>query len=329
MISQIELFKAYQKFIKGKSRKADVQRFMLNCEENLTDLFKDIIFGSYHHGKYERFRIFDPKLREIDKAPVRDRIVHQLVYDYLVKVFDRTFYFHSFAARKEKGSHQAIKAFRKMFLRASKNFRNPIFVLKCDIEKFFASIDKEILFLLIIRKIKDEQYIFFIKQIIKSFHRGIPLGNLTSQIFANIYLNELDRFVKHHLKIKYYLRYMDDFIILGENGDELLQIVEKINYFLKIELKINLHPRKIVVRKLVQGVDFLGYVIFPHHAILRTKTQKRLLRRIEERQKDCQSGKISFAKLAQTINSYFGILKHCSSFKLRQEIYQIIGSIIY
>jgi retron-type reverse transcriptase len=325
MISQTELLKAYQKFVKGKNKKIDVQQFMLNFEEELVILWRDVNSGSYRHGKYEHFRVFDPKLREIDKASVRDRIVHQLVYDYLVKIFDRTFYFYSFAARKGKGTHQAIKVFRKMFLHANRNFRNPVFVLKCDIEKFFASIDRKILFLLIARKIKNEQYIFLIKQIVESFYRGIPLGNLTSQIFANIYLNELDRFVKHHLKIKRYIRYMDDFVILGKDRNELLGITEKINHFLKIELKVNLHPRKIIIRKLVQGVDFLGYVVFPYHSILRTKTRKRLLRRIEARQKDCQLGKVSFTKFAQTINSYFGILKHCSSFKLRRKILSLVG----
>lgn len=332
MIKRIELLKSYQKFIKGKRQKTDIQKFILNCEEELVDLHNDIVFRKYRHGKYEHFRIFDPKLREIDKASVRDRIVHQLVYDHLVGIYDKKFYFHSYAARKTKGTHKAIKLFRESLLCSSGNSRRPTFILKCDIKKFFANIDKPILIKLLKSKITDDDYLFLIKEIIYSFNPnfsyGIPLGNLTSQIFANIYLNELDRFIKHRLKFKYYIRFMDDFVVIGKNIDYLKNMAGKINEFLQKTLKINLHPDKIIIRRVRQGTDFLGYVNFPYHAVLRTKTKKRMLRKIKKKQYDLREGLISEKSFNQSVQSYLGVLSHCSSFKLRQEVLNLASGVL-
>ncbi len=308
MIQIADLLKAYQEFIKGKTGRADVQKFMLNFEEELNEIFSEIASDRYEHGGYQHFKIFDPKPREIDKASVRDRIVHRLIYDYLVKTYDKSFYYFSFASRKEKGAHKAVAVFREVIRKFSYNFRRPVFVLKCDIRKFFASIDKDILFSILQNKVNDEKYLWLIKQIINSFSpkssRGIPLGNLTSQIFANIYLSELDRFVKHQLKIKHYIRYLDDFIILGREYNELYFLSQKINEFLARNLNLSLHFDKIITRKINQGMDFLGYVIFPYHILLRTKTKRRMFKRITEK----------------NLASYLGVLKHCRSYKLRMAL---------
>ena len=329
MINQIDLILAYYKFIRGKRKKKDIQEFMLDVEYELVELFKNIFRKNYHHGKYEHFKIFDPKQREIDKAAVKDRVVHQLIYDYLVKIYDKKFYFHSYAARKGKGTHRAINILYKMIVSDSLSFRRNIFIAKCDIEKFFANIDKEILLELIQREIIDQDYLYLIEETIDSFKYnfpGIPLGNLTSQVFANIYLNELDRFIKHDLKLRHYIRYMDDFIIIEKNTSELLKTIFKIENFLKHKLHIGLHVDKIIIRKLSWGVDFLGYVQLPQWRILRTATKKRIFKKIKLKIKKLKNSEIDKNSFNQAIQSYFGVLKHCSSFKLKQEILNLIKS---
>lgn len=328
MITHLDLLKSYQRFVCGKRKKQDVQKFILNSEEELTHLFKDVSFHTYKHGNYTRFKICDPKLREIDKAPIRDRVVHQLVYDYLVGVCDKKFFFHSYASRKNKGSHRAVKLLREILFLSVKNYHCPIFILKCDIKRFFSNINKSTLTALVKRRVSDDTYLFLIGEIINSFNsnspHGVPLGNVTSQIFANIYLNELDGFVKHELRIKYYIRYMDDFVIIGESRDELKIIAEKINNFLKDTLKIELHPEKLIIRKARQGIDFLGYVIFPYHILLRTKTKRRMFKKIKKYRHDLQRGLITRKSFNQGLQSYFGVLKHCFSFKLKLRILNLI-----
>lgn len=163
-----------------------------------------------------------------------------------------------------------------------------------------------------------------LEKIIRSFEKekekGLPLGNVTSQLFANIYLNELDQFIKHKMKVKYYLRYCDDFVILGRNHDYLARLVLLINNFLKEKLKTRLHPDKIIIRKHRQGIDFLGYVSFLHHRLLRTKTKRRMFRKMEQRIRELRQNKISKESFNHTVQSYFGVLKHCDSFKIQKEL---------
>jgi len=148
--------------------------------------------------------------------------------------------------------------------------------------------------------------------------RGIPIGNLTSQLFANIYLNELDQFVKHKLKIRYYLRYADDFILLHQDKEVLLRSIDKLNCFLEENLNLDLHQDKVVLRKLSWGIDFVGYVALPYHQILRTKLKRRIFRKIEEKMELLNSRKINSDSLHQSIQSYLGILKHANTYKLEQ-----------
>ena len=138
---------------------------------------------------------------------------------------------------------------------------------------------------------------------------GIPIGNLTSQLFANIYLNELDQFVKHKLKVKHYLRYTDDFMILHQNKNYLKELLPEIAEFLREKLKLNLHPNKVFIRKLSQGIDFLGYVVLPYHKILRTKTKKRIFKKVSDK----------------NLQSYLGVLKHCDGYKLRLKVFKKLG----
>jgi hypothetical protein len=204
----------------------------------------------------------------------------------------------------EKGTHRALNRFRKFAYKVSQNNTKTCWVLQGDIRKFFASVDHQILVKILSRSIVDQNLIWLLREIIFSFPKGLPLGNLTSQLFANIYLNELDQFVKHQLKIKYYLRYADDFVILSGDKNFLLDIILEINQFLENDLDLILHPDKMKIKTLVSGIDFLGWVNFFDHRVLRTKTKKRILKNLKNNPS------------RETINSYLGLIKHGNARKL-------------
>lgn len=194
--------------------------------------------------------------------------------------------------------------------KVSKNNTRTVWILKCDIRKFFASIDHGVLTEIIKEHISDQDIISLLSEIIGSFHSteegvGLPLGNLTSQIFVNIYMNEFDQFVKHKLKEKYYIRYADDFVFLFDDKKWLESILPKISAFLGERLKLSLHPDKVFIKTLASGIDFLGWVHFPNHRVLRTATKRRMFKRLEE-----GGGKI------ETVQSYLGLLKHGNARKL-------------
>lgn len=258
---------------------------------------------TYRHGSYTPFYVTDPKLRHIHKAKVRDRLVHHAVFRVLYPVFDKNFIFDSYSCRINKGTHRAVNRLETFARKLSQNNTRTIFVLKCDIRKFFDSVDQGMLLELIKRKV-DGDTVWLVDKIVKSFPKGLPLGNVTSQLFANIYLNELDQFVKHELKEKYYIRYCDDFVVLGENPEYLLGIADIIDNFLKERLKLLLHPNKIIIRQYRQGIDFLGYVVLPRHRVLRTRTKKRMFRRINYKNE----------------GSYLGILKHCKGYGIKKAL---------
>lgn len=217
----------------------------------------------------------------------------------------------------------------KFCRRLSRNNRQNIFALKCDIRKFFNSVDQDILLKLIKKEIQDDSAIWLVEKIIKSFEkdkdRGLPLGNVTSQLFANIYLNELDQFIKHKLKIKYYLRYCDDFIILGKDKERLIELIPLIDNFLKEKLKLTLHSDKIIIRKYHQGIDFLGYVSLPHYRVLRTKTKKRIFKKIKIKKEYLENRLITENSFNQSFQSYLGILKHCNGYKIKKRLYLLMS----
>ena len=212
LISIENLFQAWSKFNKGKRKRLDVQSFERNLEDNLFALYEKLRKKTYKHGTYEEFFVHDPKERHIHKASVADRVLHHLLYNYLSPLFDKSFIFDSYSCRLGKGTHKGVKRLEKFTKIVSKNYAKPCWVLKLDIKKFFANVDHSVLKKLLRNKILDGDILWLLDQVIDSFPKGIPLGNLTSQVFANIYMNELDQFIKNKLKIKYYLRYADDFI---------------------------------------------------------------------------------------------------------------------
>ena len=322
------LFSAWQEFCRGKKKRIDVQQFEFNLEDNLFQLHQELKAKTYQHSHYTPFYIQDPKLRRIHKANIYDRVLHQAIFRVLYLIFDNAFIFDSYSCRLNKGTHRAVNRLEKFARKLSKNNHKNIFALKCDIKKFFDSVDQEILLALIKKKIKDNNTLWLIEKIIKSFkkerNKGLPLGNVTSQLFANIYLNELDQFVKRKLKIRYYLRYCDDFVILGETKEYLSELVYLIDKFLKQKLKLTLHSDKIIMKKYHQGIDFLGYVVLPHYRALRIKNKRRMFKKIKKKHQDLEANLISKKSFNQSLQSYFGVLKHCQGHKIKKKIEEII-----
>lgn len=309
-------------------KKSDVLDFAKNFEENLLQLRNDLVSGRYAHGGYRSFFVCDPKRRHIHKASVCDRVLHHAIHRVLYPIFDQSFIFDSYSSRKGKGTHKAIGRFRKFAYKLSQNNTKTVWILKCDIRKFFDSVDQEILLSIIKNKIKDCKLLGLIEKIIFSFKtgngKGIPLGNLTSQLFSNIYLNELDQFVKRKLRVKYYVRYADDFVILSEDKSYTENLIGEIGGFLDKNLHLQLHPQKIIIEKYHKGIDFLGYINFPHYKILRTKTKKRAIKKMLKNWNDLQKGLISETHFNQSLQSYFGILGHCRGFGIKKKIEEMI-----
>lgn len=312
LISIESLFQAWQELRKGKSKKYDVQVFERHLEGNLFNLHDALMTKTYKHGTYSEFYVNDPKRRHIHKASLADRVVHHLLYKCLYQVFDKTFIFDSYSCRLGKGTHKAVKRLEKFTRIVSKNYIQNCWVLKLDIKKFFESVDHEILKNLITKRVRNQEVFWLINQVIDSFPRGIPLGNLTSQVFANIYLNELDQFAKHKLKAKYYLRYADDFLILNEDISPFYQCINKLRRFLSFNMKLELHPKKIILRKLIQGIDFCGYVVLPHYRLPRIKTKRRIFEKI-----------LTTEVSSQSLQSYLGYLSHANTYQISRNLINV------
>lgn len=337
IISAENLFLAWDKFKNGKRNKKDVMLFEWNLEENIFRLHRDLKNKTYKHGAYHSFKIRDPKPRDIHKARVRDRILHHAVFQVLNPIFEPCFISASFSCREGYGVHKGVQYLQDTLRKASKNDSTECFALKCDVKKFFDTIDHDILLAILKRKIKDDDTIWLLKQIISSFsskhsllgiEKGVPIGNLTSQLFANIYMNEFDVFMKQKLKIKYYLRYTDDFIIVSRSKSYLIVLIPEIVSFLSDELRLKIHEEKTTIRKTSQGVDFLGYIVFIKYKLARTKTKKRIIKKFKAKVEECNKGLISQQSLLQSLQSYLGFLHHAEEHKIICQFRSIYNQII-
>lgn len=329
IISIDNLLEAWKEFLCGKRNRKDVAYFQVCLMDQLFSLHRELQNNTYIHGSYRVLRISDPKPRVIHIAPIRDRLLHHALYRKLYPYFERKFEYDSYSCRNWKGTHRAINRFRKFFQKISKNNTKQCWVLKCDIKKFFASIDHTILLSILQKHISNPNTYWLCERIIRSFsardacpsvaigrrrgsaldgetNKGLPLGNLTSQLFANVYMNEFDQFVKHILKAKHYIRYADDFVFLSHNKKELENLIPVIQTFLREKLKLSLHENKLFIKTIGSGVDFLGWIHFPDYRVLRTATKRRMLRRIQE------------FPTAEMLNSYIGLLKHGNAWKLKE-----------
>ena len=326
VISVENLFQAWAEFRSDKQQKPDVMKFERHLEENIFDLHHLLRKKQYEHGAYQAFYIHDPKQRLIHKATIQDRVLHHAIFKVLNPVFEPTFIAHSFSCRIGKGTHKGVAALATMLRKISKNNTKPCFALKCDVRKFFATVDQDILFSILQKRIQDEDMLKLLHKIVYSFnrtgapHKGIPIGNLTSQLFANIYMNELDQFVKHQLRVKHYVRYTDDFVIVADNTQYLQGLLPKIQEFLRDVLLLELHPNKISIRKFSQGIDFLGYVVLPNYSVLRTKTKRRILSKLDNNIQGLKNGAVSEGYFHQSLQSYLGVLSHANSYNVEQNI---------
>lgn len=320
IISLENLLIAWQEFLCGKKNKKDTREFGRYLMHNIISLHNDLKNKTYKHGEYKSFKISDPKPRDIHKSSVRDRLLHHAIYRVFYPHFDKRFICDSYSCRFGKGTHKAIQRFKYFAGKVSKNNTKTCWILKCDIRKFFANIDHRILLEILEKNVKDKDVIWLLGEVIGSFNTkgrenvGLPLGNLTSQLLVNIYMDEFDQFVKNALHEKYYIRYADDFVFMSEDKARIKKIIPKISEFLEDKLKLSLHPDKLFVKTLASGVDFLGWVHFEKHRIIRTSTKKRMFRNIV-----MKNGK------KETVQSYLGLLKHGNTEKLKGEIYEMIN----
>lgn len=314
IISTKNLLTAWREFQRDKRKRKDIERFSIHLTDNILELHQNLVNRTYHHGLYKAFRINDPKPRDIHKASVRDRLVHHAIYRILYPYFDQKFIFDSYSCRRTKGTHRAINRFRNYAHKVSRNNTRTVWVLKGDIKKFFANINHQILGSILKKHIRSGNTILLLSKIVKSFHTpgnpniGLPLGNLTSQLLVNIYMNEFDHFMKRNVKAQHYIRYADDFVVLHENKSSLESMLPEISRFLKMQLKLSLHPDKVFIETLASGVDFLGWVHFPHHRVPRTSTKKRMFRNLRNNLKE------------GSLSSYRGLLSHGNTYELQRKI---------
>ena len=330
------LHNAFLKARRGKNDVAEVFRFTYNLEDELLKLQDELKNQTFKTGKYRHFIIFEPKERKISALPFRDRIIHHAVCNIIEPIFEKRFIYDSYACRKGKGTHASANRIQKFIRKAG----NKYYVLKCDVSKYFLSVNHEILKKILREKIADKKLLQLLDSIIDSTdseksnfsncqepkiqssqQKGIPIGNLTSQLFANIYLNKLDEYIKYELKIKYYVRYMDDFVILHESKQYLHEVKENIKTFFA-SMKLTLHPKKANIFPIELGIDFLGYRIFNAHRLVRKSTVKRFLKNTKTKLKRYDSGVIDFDKLMESFNSWEAYMSHGNSHALKNSLYQ-------
>ncbi len=324
VISLKNLILAWKKARKGKTKKACVKKFEENLDYNLKVLYYELKYLIYKPEPLKIFIIYDPKTRKISKSAFRDRIVHHALCNIIEPIFDKIFIYDSCANRIGKGTLFAIKRFEQFKRKVTDNLSKEAFCLKADIKHYFQEVNIKILLKIIRKKIKDEKVMELIKLILANFdkNKGMPLGNLTSQFFANVYLNELDYFITYRLKTKYYIRYVDDFVILHKSELQLVEWKEKIEKFLKGRLNLELHPEKSKIINLSKGVDFVGFKIFYYHRLLR----KRNIRKIKQKIQEFRECKISQEKFAEILNGWNAYSKWGNCYTLSRKLIKEIKS---
>ena len=328
------LYNAYLKARKGKNNSAEVLKFSYNLENELLKLQWELKNQTYKTGEYKHFIIFELKERKISALPFRDRVVHHAICSVIEPIFEKKFIYDSYACRKGKGTHAGTDRIQNFIRKTNGNY----YVLKCDVSKYFPSVNHEILKQIIREKIADKKLLQLLDKIIESscsekydfsnseeqnvqssLQKGIPIGNLTSQLFANIYLNKFDEYVKYELKIKYYVRYMDDFVVLHESKKYLHEVKEKVRLFF-ISIKLTLHPKKVNIFPVALGIDFLGYIIFNNYKLVRKSTVKRFLKNVKIKLKKYDSCSINFNKLMESFNSWESYMDYGNSYNLKKSL---------
>ena len=338
------LFKAYSRVRLGKRTRPVTLSFDFVLEDCICLLQYLLRSKKYVPKPYTYFIVTDPKKRHIAAPNFRDRIVHRSLVNLIEPRLDKEFIFDSYACRKGKGSHFGLRRIKKFLMAARSTYgsQTPIYFLKCDIRKYFQSISWDILIQILRQRIHDPDILTIIETIITNHkvyknngklqslpeqvihtqeRSGIPIGNLTSQLFANVYLNELDQFVKHTLKEKWYGRYMDDFLIIHPDKQHLIEVRNTLKEFLEEKLKLTLHPEKVFIQNVSFGVPFVGYRIFYDHILIRGKTLRRFQKRMEKRKRMVREQKFTQEKLDLTCNSFQGHLQHAQAYHLQKFLF--------
>src|SRR3989338_5009433 len=330
------LANAWRKAKKGKTKKDYVIEFKQNLRENILQLRKELLEQTYKPEQLVTFILRDPKTRKISKSHFRDRIVHHAICNIIEPIFDKIFIYDSYANRKGKGALKALQRFDQFKRKVSRNGKingwfnnNQIkgYCLKADIKHYFEEVNHNILLNAVKKKIKCNKTIGLIKKILTNYARGgihekgMPLGNLTSQFFANIYLNELDKFVKHKIKAKYYLRYVDDFVILHNSKEQLITWKEEIDIFLKNELKLELHPDKSRIILLSKPIPFVGFRIFNYFKLLKKFNRNNIQRKLKKLHDLFLEKELTYDKIYEILQGSFAYMKQANTYNLRKKIY--------
>jgi RNA-directed DNA polymerase len=325
---------------KEKRFREEVLRFNSNLEENLIIIQNELIYKTYKVGKYRQFYIYEPKQRLIMALPFKDRVVQWAVYRNLYPVYDKQFIYDSYGCRIGKGTHRAADRLQ-YWLRQVDRKQQKYYYLKLDISKYFYRVNHAILLDILRKRIEDKDLMWLLETIVDNedvpfglpagmeadqcseddrlFDTGMPIGNLTSQLFANVYLNELDQYVKNDLKIHYYIRYMDDIIILSDDKRQLHQVKEDIEIFLKEKLALDLN-KKTAIRPISCGIEFVGFRIWPTHRKLKKGTAKKIKRQVKKLQEAYEDGSIDFERVNASMQSYLGVMKHFNSYNFKTKL---------
>jgi len=280
------LILAWKKARRGKTKKEYIIKFEEDIVNNLQELQFELMTQTYSPRPLINFILRDPKTRKISKSDFRDRIIHHALMNVIQNIFEKSFIYDSCANQKNKGTFFAIQRFEKFKRKVTNNLHSQAFCLKADIKHYFEEVDHKILCKIIKRKISCKKTLNLIKVILKNGafctkNKGMPLGNLTSQFFANVYLNNLDYFVKNKIKAKYYIRYVDDFVILHKDIRKLEEWKQEIEIFLMDKLNLELHPQKSRIISLSMGIDFVGFRNFYHHKLLRKRNIRNMFSKVE------------------------------------------------
>lgn len=323
MLTYEKLFEAHKLSQKGKTNKNEVILFNLKQEEYIKWLYNELKNETYQHGGYRIFYVKVPKRRKIQVSRYIDRIVHRWIVDnFLKEYFMKSFIYNSYACIKNKGMHQAVIDLQKA-MKHCQRIWGEYYILKMDVAKYFQSIDRKILISMLKRKIEDKKFMNLLNKIIYSSEgeKGLPIGNYTSQTFANIYLNEVDQYVKHELKCKYYFRYMDDSVILVKTKDEAKECLEKIQKFLNEKLDLELNS-KTQIFKNKQGVNFCGYKVNEYRLKIRDRGKRNLKLKIKNLEQKIKEGELSSVEAYKFVTGHLGYISIASIKNLKDKLFE-------
>lgn len=333
------LYWAYREARKGRRYQADVLQFTARLEENLIELQNELIWRRYRVGRYREFLVYDPKRRIIMALPFRDRVVQWAIYRVLNPLLERTYIYDSYACRIGKGTHAAVNRLQS-WMRYLVRHYGTVYALHLDIRKYFYRVDHHVLRSILRRKIKDKDLLWLLDVIIESNSErfglpldadigdldgqrlsgvGMPIGNLTSQMFANLYLDQVDHYAKEVLRLKYYMRYMDDILVLSPDKMELRRAKDELTAFLEDRLRLSVSS-KTAIRPIHLGVEWVGYRVWPTHRLVRRSTKTRIRRRLKALQQAYAEGKVGIDEVRAIIHSYLGYLKHCNARNLTRTV---------